>query len=178
MFDRLVETFCEFDDFCKSVQPQWEATLVTDGGTSDRKHGPEGGLCDSEIMTRRVLYHGSRFKNFKTFYNGIVLGMLRPYFRRAPCYGRFITLTKRVWALLAFFLASRMGRKRIRVCAPFTGVQARLNGRVGAGVVGRVEGRPMEISIGAGRDQAVEWAGGRVAGGREDGHWPLRRATV
>ncbi len=69
MFDRLVETFCEFDDFCKSVQPQWEATLVTDGETPDRKHGPEGGLCDSEIMTLLVLYHGSRFKNFKTFYN-------------------------------------------------------------------------------------------------------------
>lgn len=111
MFDRLVETFCEFDDFCKSVQPQWEATLVTDGETPDRKRGPEGGLCDSEIMTLLVLYHGSRFKNFKTFYNGIVLGMLRPYFRGAPCYERFITLTKRVWALLAFFLASRMGRK-------------------------------------------------------------------
>jgi Transposase DDE domain len=111
MFDRLVETFCEFDNFCKSVQPQWEATLVTDGETPDRKHAPEGGLCDSEIMTLLVLYHGARFKDFKTFYNGIVLGMLRPYFRRAPCYGRFIRLTKRVWALLAFFLASRMGRK-------------------------------------------------------------------
>ena len=24
----------------------------------------------------------------------------------------------------------------------------------------------------------MEWAGGRVAGGREDGNWPLRRATV
>src|SRR6201987_5351155 len=84
MFDRLVETFGELADFCKSVQPQWEATLVTDGETPDRKHGPEGGLCDSEIMTLLVLYHGSRFKNFKTFYNGIVLGMLRPYFRRAP----------------------------------------------------------------------------------------------
>src|ERR1700688_4563372 len=30
--------------------------------------------------------------------------------------------------------------KRIRVCAPFAGAQARLNGRVCTGVVGRVEG--------------------------------------
>jgi len=31
-------------------------------------------------MTLLVLYHTSRFKNFKTFYNGVVLGMLRSYF--------------------------------------------------------------------------------------------------
>jgi hypothetical protein len=111
MFDLLVETFCEFDDFCKSIRTQWEAMLLTDGKTPDRKHGPEGGLIDSEIMTLLALYHCSRFKNFKTFYNHVVIGMLRPFFPGAPCYERFITPTKRVWALLAVFLASRMGRK-------------------------------------------------------------------
>lgn len=111
MFDRLVETFCDFDDFCKSIRTQWEAMLLTDGRTPRRKHGPESRLIDSEIMTILVLYHASRFKNFKTFYNSVVLGLLRPYFPGAPCYQRFVTLTKRAWALLAFFLASRMGRK-------------------------------------------------------------------
>lgn len=111
MFDRLVERFCEFDDFCKSIRTQWEATLLTDGWRRSSPHGPEGGLADSENMTLLVLYHCSRFKNFKTFYNGIVLGPLRPYFPGAPCYERFITLTKRVWVLLAFFLAARMGKK-------------------------------------------------------------------
>ncbi len=110
MFDQLVETFCDFDDFCKSIKTQWEAMQLTDGKTH-RKHGPEGGVCDSEIMTILVLYHASRFKNFKTFYNGVVLGMLRRYFPGAPCYERFLTLTSRVWALLAFFMASRLGRK-------------------------------------------------------------------
>ena len=111
MFDRLVERFCEFDDFCKSIRTQWEAMLLPEGNQPKRKHGPQGGLCDSEIMTLLVLYHNSCFKNFKTFYNGIVLGMLRPCFPHAPCYERFLTLTKRVWALLAFFLASRRGDK-------------------------------------------------------------------
>jgi hypothetical protein len=110
MFDQLVETFCIFDDFCKSVKTQWEAMQLTDGKLP-RKHGPEGGLCDSEIMTILVLYHASRFKNFKTFYNGVVLALLRPYFPGAPCYERFLTLTSRVWSLLAFFMASRMGQK-------------------------------------------------------------------
>lgn len=110
MFDRLEERFCEFDDFCKAIRKEWEAMLLTDGKAPTR-HGPEGGLCDSEIMTLLVLYHTSRFKNFKTFYNGIVRGLLKPYFPDAPCYERFITLTKRVWALLVFFLAARMGSK-------------------------------------------------------------------
>jgi hypothetical protein len=110
MFDQLVETFCTFDDFCKSIKTQWEAMQLTDGKPL-RKHGPEGGLCDSEIMTILVLYHASRFKNFKTFYTGVVLALLHPYFPGAPCYERFLTLTKRVWTLLAFFMASRMGEK-------------------------------------------------------------------
>jgi len=99
MFDRLEERFCEFDDFCKAIRGQWEAMLLTDGTKPARRHGPEGGLCESEIMTSLVLYHSSRFKNFKTFYNGIVLGLMKPYFPKAPCYERFIALTGRVPAL-------------------------------------------------------------------------------
>jgi hypothetical protein len=108
MFDRLVEQFCELDDFCQSIGTQWAAYLVADGHRPQRQPGPRGGLCDSEIMLLLVLYHSSRFKNFKTFYHGIVLGLLRGYFPGAPCYERFITLTQRVWALLALFLASRL----------------------------------------------------------------------
>jgi hypothetical protein len=112
MFDRLVEIFCDFDDFCKSVKPEWEAMLVAEGSKPRQsRHGPDCGLCDSEIMTLLILYHASQFKNFKTFYNGVVLVMLRPFFPDAPCYERFLTLTKRVWVLLAFFLASRSGDK-------------------------------------------------------------------
>jgi hypothetical protein len=111
MFDRLVERFCEFDDFGQNIRAEWEAYLGADGPVPERKHGPEAGLCDSDIMTLVVLDHRSRFKTFKTFDNGIVLQLRRPYFWHAPCYERFITLTKRVWALRALFLASRMGQK-------------------------------------------------------------------
>jgi hypothetical protein len=112
MFDRLVEIFCDFDDFCKSVKTEWEAMLVAEGSKPRQsRHGPDCGLRDSEIMTLLILYHASQFKNFKTFYNGVVLVMLRPFFPDAPCYERFLTLTKRVWVLLAFFLASRSGDK-------------------------------------------------------------------
>ena len=28
MLDRIVEVFCEVDDFCKAFLPQWEASLL------------------------------------------------------------------------------------------------------------------------------------------------------
>src|SRR5690242_19995480 len=68
MFDRLVERFCEFDDFCQFIRTEWAAYLVANGHQRQRQPGPRGGLCESEIMLLLVLYHSSRFKNFKTFY--------------------------------------------------------------------------------------------------------------
>ena len=73
MFDRLMEDFCQFDDFCQGFYPRWEARLLTKGPPPSKKRGPEAGLADSEIMTILVLYHSSHFKNFKTFYQGVVL---------------------------------------------------------------------------------------------------------
>lgn len=110
MSDRLVEQFCEFDDFEQSVHAHYKARLLTDGAV-ERRHGPEGGLVDSEIMTIVVMYHGSRFKDFKTFYNNLIRGYFRAFFPGAPGYERFVTLTDRVWVLLTFFLVSRTGRK-------------------------------------------------------------------
>src|SRR5215213_10386052 len=109
MFDRLVEDFCQFDDFCQGFYPHWEARLLAEGSAPCKKRGPEAGLADSEIMTILVLYHSSRFRNFKAFYQGVVLALLRSAFPKAPCYARFIALTSHVWVPLTFFLLSRMG---------------------------------------------------------------------
>ena len=111
MFDRLVEDFCQFDDFCQAFYPRWEARLLTQGAAPGKKRGPEAGLADSEIMTILVLYHSSHFKNFKSFYEGVVLALLRSAFPKAPCYARFIALTSHVWVALTVFLLSRMGRR-------------------------------------------------------------------
>jgi hypothetical protein len=111
MLDRIVEDFCALDDFCQAFQPRWRARLLTEGAPPGRKRGPAAGLADSEIMTIVVLYHGSNFKNFKTFYQGVVLTLLRSCFPAAPCYARFIALTDHVWVPLTFFLLSRMGAR-------------------------------------------------------------------
>jgi len=84
MFDRLVEDFCQFDDFCQAFSPHWQARLLNQEAQPAKKRGPQAGLADSEIMTILVLYHSSHFSNFKAFYEGVVLTLLRSAFPKAP----------------------------------------------------------------------------------------------
>src|SRR3954462_13032824 len=49
MLDRIVEVFCEVDDFCQALVPHWEASLLGPGGPPPR--GPQPGLSPSEIIT-------------------------------------------------------------------------------------------------------------------------------
>jgi len=111
MFDRLVEDFCQFDDFCQAFGRHWQARLLREEAQPAKKRGPQAGLADSEIMTILVLYHSSHFRHFKAFYEGVVLTLLRSAFPKAPCYARFIALTNHVWVPLAVFLLTRMGRR-------------------------------------------------------------------
>src|SRR3954451_8376635 len=68
MLDRIVEVFCEVDDFCQAFVPQWEASLIVPGGPPRR--GPEPGLSPSEIITLLLVFHSSGFKYLKSFYHG------------------------------------------------------------------------------------------------------------
>jgi hypothetical protein len=49
MLDRIVEVFCEVNDFCQAFLPPWEAFLIGTGGPAP--HGPQPGLSTSEIIT-------------------------------------------------------------------------------------------------------------------------------
>src|SRR5947209_3529535 len=111
MFDRLVEDFCQFDDFCQAFSPHWQARLLREEAQPAKKRGPQAGLADSEIMTILVLYHSSNFRHFRAFYEGVVLTLLRSAFPKAPCYARFIALIHHVWVPLTVFLLTRMGRR-------------------------------------------------------------------
>jgi hypothetical protein len=108
MLERLVEIFCEVDDFCKAFETQWEAYLI---GNGSPPRGPEPGLSVSEIITLLLVLHSSRFKYLKNFYNGFAAPFLRQCFPGMPCYEQFVTLQKRAFVPLVFFLLSRMGKK-------------------------------------------------------------------
>jgi len=107
---KVVEIFCELDDFCNATDSQNQTLLLTDAEYSAQR-GPECGLVISEIMTILVLYHMSGFRNFKTFYEGVILTTLLSSFPKAPSYARFIVLTNLAWMPLTMFFASKLGKK-------------------------------------------------------------------
>jgi hypothetical protein len=108
MLDRLVEVFCEVDDFCKAFQSQWAAHQIA---RSYQPHGPKPGLADSELITLLLMLHSSGFKYLKNFYNSPMGEVLRHYFPGMPCYQRFVTLQQRVFVPLMCFMCSRLGRQ-------------------------------------------------------------------
>jgi Transposase DDE domain len=128
MLERLEEVFCEVDDFCKAFADQREAHLI---GSGKKPRGPEPGLCDSEIITLLLVLHSSGYKYLKNFYNGPMGEILRRYFPGIPCYERFVTLQKRGFIPLMFFMLSRMGRKTGIYYIDSTGLPVCHNRRIG-----------------------------------------------
>src|SRR4029434_5612229 len=63
MLDRIVEVFCEVDDFCQAFLPQWEASLLGTRGPAPR--GPQVAQRDHHAAA-----HSSGFKHLKSFYHG------------------------------------------------------------------------------------------------------------
>lgn len=105
---RLVETFCEVDDFCQAFVPPWEAYLL---GTGSAPHGPQPGLVTSDIITILLMRHSSRCQYLKRFDQGVMGNVLRQYFPGMPCYQRCVTLPKSVFMPLLCLLLSRLGQK-------------------------------------------------------------------
>jgi Transposase DDE domain len=108
MLDRLVEIFCEVDDFCKAFQDAFESHFIGNGRGS---RGPAPGLADAEIITLLLVLHSSGFKSWKNFYNSPMGEVLRRYFPGMPCYERFIVLQQRALIPLMAFLFSKLGKK-------------------------------------------------------------------
>jgi hypothetical protein len=85
MFDQLVKIYCTMDDFCNASFLQWSALQL-----SARKAW-ECGLSKNELMIIVVLYHGSRYRYFKNYYNGVVLTLLKPAFLGLASYYYSVT---------------------------------------------------------------------------------------
>jgi hypothetical protein len=52
--NKLVELFCDVDDFCKVFIPQWQKQLLEDGTLKRQRSGR---MTTSEIMTIVVSFH-------------------------------------------------------------------------------------------------------------------------
>ena len=102
----LDELFCAIDDFCLDFEPTWNRQLLQDG----KKHRiRRGRLSLSEIMTIEVAFHKSPYKNFKTFYLGVVQQHWHEAFPELVSYQRFVELIPNTIIPLMAYLRTCMG---------------------------------------------------------------------
>lgn len=62
--DKLVDTYCDVDDFCKLFIREWQQTLLENGGIKRRRAGK---LEPAEIMTIMIHFHQSHYRDFKNY---------------------------------------------------------------------------------------------------------------
>nr|WP_148561592.1 IS982 family transposase [Pontibacter korlensis] len=101
---KVVEVFCEIDDFCLQVKEYLTTHPLPEGLAPRHPAGRKPSLSESEVLTILVLYHLSGFKCFEYYYERLVLGELRSYFPRAVSYTHFLELARQA-LLHAFLLA-------------------------------------------------------------------------
>lgn len=108
---KLIQLFCEIDDFAKVYEQKLASHLLP--ATTNSKHSTnKPRICLSELMTIEIVYHLSGHKCFEYFYCQEVLnGSLKSYFPHAPSYNRFVELKPRMLvALICYLHCMRLGR--------------------------------------------------------------------
>jgi hypothetical protein len=90
---KLVELFCDVDDFCKVFIPQWRKQLLED---RTQKRQREGQMTTSEIMTIVVSFHMSHYRDFKNYYLGYVSLVYKNEFPDLLSFTRFLAVMPRV----------------------------------------------------------------------------------
>jgi hypothetical protein len=94
----LISIFCDVDDFCKQFEPEWRKILIENqdkqliGDKKRRNRRTE--LSLSEAITIITMFHKTRYRTFKDYYERYVLAFLKPYFPKLLSYSRFVNLMK------------------------------------------------------------------------------------
>lgn len=99
----LTEIFCQIDDFCKLF---FKKEQKISSKSNNKKAGRKPKMHTSEILTILVYYHYSGFKNFKSYYNLLILGEFKSAFSVPVSYNRFIELRQESCKMLALFAQS------------------------------------------------------------------------
>lgn len=95
---QLTSIFCIVDDFCKGCLLEFEKRLIGDGG---RKR--TDCLSISEIMMILLWFNMSGMNCFKHFYFNS-FHTLKMYFPKIPSYNRFLSVQKKAFIPMIFFL--------------------------------------------------------------------------
>lgn len=100
MNKNITELFCFIDDYCKIIDENFASRLLANGKKPTRI--PK--ITYSEIITIILLYHQSRYENFKSFYICYLKPLHKSDFPTLTSYDRFIALKPRVLWYLAILL--------------------------------------------------------------------------
>ena len=102
--DRLLNLFCDVDDFCQLFVPQWQSQLIETG----QKHRQrQSRLSMGEIITIIIHFHQSHYTDFKAFYIIHVQKYLSREFPNLLSYARFVRLMPSTLMPLCAYLKSR-----------------------------------------------------------------------
>ena len=102
--DSLLELFCDVDDFCKELKPEFDKKLLQSG---ERHRNRDRNMTTSEMMTLLIAFHQSSYRNFKAFYCEHVHRYWRSEFPHLLSYNRFVQLMPSVGVYLAVYLKTR-----------------------------------------------------------------------
>ena len=105
--DKLIETYCDVDDFCQQFIEQWQRLLIESG---EIKRQRACRLSIAEIMTIIIHFHQSDYRNFKSYYLHYVHRVLKPYFPELLSYTRFLGVTSRAVVPLCSYLTAKLGK--------------------------------------------------------------------
>lgn len=105
--NKLVELFCDVDDFCNVFIPQWQKELLEDG-TRQRKR--DGRMTISEMMTIVISFHMSHHRDFKNYYCGYVAQIYKNEFPNLLSYTRFLAVMPRLIVPMCAYFETLKGK--------------------------------------------------------------------
>ena len=105
--DKLIELFCDVDDFCKLFIPQWQKQLLENKTKTQLR---KSNFSHSEIMTIIIHFHQSHYSNFKNYYLLHVCQHLAEFFPNLVSYSRFVTLSQSVLIPMCSYLTAKLGK--------------------------------------------------------------------
>ena len=105
--DKLIDIFCDVDDFCKVFLPEWEKQLLAEG---TKKRSRKGRMTIAEIMTVIIMFHRSNHRDFKNYYKGYVARFLTTEFPELLSYTRFLEVMPRALVPLCSYFTTLRGK--------------------------------------------------------------------
>jgi hypothetical protein len=94
----LISIFCDVDDFCKEFESEWKKILIESQGKNlignKKRRNRKTELSLSEAITIVIMFHKTRYRTFKDYYERYVRAFLKSYFPKLLSYSRFINLMK------------------------------------------------------------------------------------